>query len=268
MIINDQHKFCFIHIPKCAGMSVRGPLKAYDSTNGQFDGRVGNHSELGLLDYVHIPLLILKSHFIDEYNKVRDYYTFAVVRDPVERFSSSLTQRLKMYGSKTIMEYSKHDLMHEIDFCIEYLQTNKDKTILPPEFIHFQKQSSYIYCDGKQVVDKFFTVHQLETLFDELNKLTGVPFINDQDQKLVHDNKSVVYRSKSLKIIYKGLKPIVSKPIKAILSNNTGEFIRRLFHVPRDQRMNELFNRQHILNFIEDYYSEDITIYKGVSKRD
>lgn len=43
MIISDKYRFVFIHIPKCAGMTIQNQLQSFDDTNGAHMGKVANH---------------------------------------------------------------------------------------------------------------------------------------------------------------------------------------------------------------------------------
>lgn len=49
MIIDDRHRFVFVHIPKCAGTSVRQVLKQFDSYEGRWANAKREHPELGRL---------------------------------------------------------------------------------------------------------------------------------------------------------------------------------------------------------------------------
>jgi len=115
MIISDRHKFVFIHIPKCAGLYIRSKLETYDDTDGAFSSRVEPHPELGVLDYVHIPLFTLRDYFPQEYAKVAEYWSFSVVRDPYKRFPSSLTQLFRMYADERIEEKSTREIRAKVD---------------------------------------------------------------------------------------------------------------------------------------------------------
>ena len=50
MIISDRNKFVFIHIPKCAGTSIRSRVEHLDDRNGAYSSRLDEHPELGLLN--------------------------------------------------------------------------------------------------------------------------------------------------------------------------------------------------------------------------
>jgi hypothetical protein len=59
MIVSDRHRFVFIHIPKCAGTSVRNVLEGFDETGGRFNTRIADDPKFGRLDYTHLPLSIM-----------------------------------------------------------------------------------------------------------------------------------------------------------------------------------------------------------------
>ena len=56
MIIDDQNKFVFVHIPKCAGSSIRSKLDVFDTTGGFLRPPVQEVDGVGLLDLAHLPL--------------------------------------------------------------------------------------------------------------------------------------------------------------------------------------------------------------------
>ena len=96
MIISDRHRFAFVHIPKCAGTSVRKALRPIDARDSIFDG-MGTHPHMGMVNYAHFTLDDLSCHFPDQYRKVAEYRSVAIVRDPVDRFFSAIFQRLREF---------------------------------------------------------------------------------------------------------------------------------------------------------------------------
>lgn len=95
MIISDTYRFAFIHIPKCAGTTVRQYFDKYDQK--AIESGLKSHPEFGVFDYNHIPLHVLHYFFLTEYEKVRAYYSFAILRDPFARFPSSVNMRLVLH---------------------------------------------------------------------------------------------------------------------------------------------------------------------------
>jgi len=242
MIISDKYNFCFVHIPKCAGTSVRGVLQKFDETLGRFTGHVGAHPEIGKLDYVHIPLAILREYFPGEYKKIKNYHSVAVVRDPYERFPSSLTQHLRMYGEKPIQKMSTKEIRSETDRCINFLDKNRDITLLPPDYIHFQRQCTYIFDNEECLVDKLYTTNQVDQLLCDLSEKTGFPLAKINQDKQVHANRSVVVRTEGLRILYQATHPLFSKPLNAVLTDNIKQKIRNFIYVPRDKRLRDILS--------------------------
>ena len=268
MIISDKYKFCFIHIPKCAGTSVRNVLQLFDDTQGKFTQYVGRHEALGMMDYVHIPLKILREHFSDEYTKIKTFQSFTVLRDPFSRFPSSLSQRLKMYGDKPFKIMSKREIQRSIDEAINYLNNKGDLDILAHDFIHFQKQCTYVFDKGEKLIDNLYTPNDLRFLFGDIEKLINKKLIGSLDFLKQPANSSKIYRSEFLKSCFSFFHPILSKPTNHILPESLKKRIEDYLCVPRDVKMKVMFDSDYIRSFIENYYSEDIKLYYSVYDRE
>ncbi|RUO76951.1 sulfotransferase family 2 domain-containing protein [Idiomarina seosinensis] len=269
MIINHSHRFAFIHIPKCAGTSVRKVLQEFDDLDGRHTSRVDIHPKLGNLDYVHIPLFILKEFFPAEFTQVESYWSFAVVRDPFKRFGSSVSQRLKMYSNKPIHKCEEKDIKAAIHESIDFLKrTESDKELLPPEFIHFQRQIDFIELDGKRVIDTLFTVDNIGVLLKEFEQRIGKPLENNSGRTSSgpHANSSLVFRNNLFQWLIESTRPLTNGLVKA-LPQNLKEKARKTVYVPQDKRMNSLFSSDYVLDFIKDFYAEDISLYRQLMKQ-
>ena len=62
LIISDRFGFAFVHIPKCAGSTVREQIRRIDPECFEMAGR-RMHPDLGKIDAMHLPLDILRDHF-------------------------------------------------------------------------------------------------------------------------------------------------------------------------------------------------------------
>ena len=174
MIVNDAHRFSFVRIPKCAGTSVRVRLGEFDTSGGAFSVSKGFHPEIGEIDMAHIPLLILKRFFPEHYEKVLTYESFAIVRDPFQRFSSSLYQRLMMFSAENVRALSVRDLEAASEDAISVLEENINSDLMPYGFIHFQPQHTYLKCDGAQIVRNVFDISDLASFFTAAGAQLGV----------------------------------------------------------------------------------------------
>lgn len=263
MIINDEYRFVFLHIPKCAGTTVRETLQSFDSREGRFTGRVDYHPALGKLDYVHIPLFALREHFRAEFEAVQDYWSFAVVRDPYSRFASSLTQYLKMYSDRSIQNCSIKEIESFARSAIDYLSSQMQlHSLLPPEYIHFQRQVDYIQLGDKQIVDSIYTVGQIDELIADVSRHTGQGLLEIASQGGTPSaNRALVFRNDLLRRFI-----VISRPAANFLSKflpeNYKQTIRNHVYVPRDQRMKDIFESDHVRAFIGEYYAADIRLYQ------
>ncbi len=264
MIIDDKHEIAFIHIPKCAGTTVRKHLQPFDRSNGYFTARVEKHNQLGMLDYVHIPLFVLKEYFLEEFDLVNEYWSFAIMRDPFSRFASSVSQRLKMYGGMPIHEMSKGEIINEVNVCIDFLRSKSGNyVLLPAEYIHFQRQIDYIYVDKKKVVKSIYTMSDISLVLNLLQEKIGGEAEDIADgESLASENNTLVYRNDLIRLIIKMIKPCSS-----LLPNGIRDVFRDKVYVSRDSKMADVFMSDTVRGFVEDYYRSDIELFNKVNKK-
>lgn len=259
MIISDKHRFVFIHIPKCAGTSVRRSLAPFDDAGGVFSERVAEHPALGLLDYTHIPLVVLRDHFPDEFRKVADYETFAVLRDPYARFASAFSQRMKMHQGEKLGLLSTEDIEREAGVIISHLEKNN---IVAPQFIHFAPQSLYIDLDGVRLVKNVYPLEDVAALEARLANLIGAPLAS-----FGHANKSLDYR-------WRGVAPLMhgaSRVLRAVLPQRTVAKLRARVAPyakrPRDSAEAEILDLPGVRAFIASHYKQDFQAYDASRRR-
>lgn len=269
MIISDHYKFAFIHIPKCAGTTIRKPLQELDDREGAYTRRVEEHPTVGPLDFVHMPLFTLQKYFHDDFLCVQNYWSFSVVRDPLHRFASSVSQRALMYSDKPVQKMAKKEIEKHIDESIGLLlNASGPQALLPPELIHFQRQVDYIYLEGERVVDSIYSLETVENLKEDIentvkDNLYDVVHENGKDS--YHLNKSLVYSSDFLRIVIESIRPasnIISKRLPPSLKSA----IRSKVYVARDDRLGDILYSSRVQNFVSDYYKEDIALYDQVKE--
>jgi hypothetical protein len=263
VIISDRHQFVFVHIPKCAGTTVRNTLQHFDDRNGFYTRRVEQHAELGMLDYVHIPLFVLREYFQQDFELLKDYWSFALVRDPFARFSSSIAQRFRMNGDQPIYNQGIADIRAEIDLTIDFLSKQPGEThLLPAEYIHFQKQVDYIFLDELQVMDAVYTVNEIGALLADLGERIGQDLTDDKREKGVRkDNPTLVHRNEIMRYLVKGIRP-VAKYVYRTLPPGARQKIRTRILVPPDRRLQSLFSSNYVQDFIHDYYCRDLEYWE------
>ncbi len=265
MIINDEHQFVFVHIPKCAGSFVRDHIKPFDSRKGIYQ-KISHHLALGALDFSHIPLFVLREHFPQEFERLQNYSSFAVVRNPFDRFASSLSQHL-LKSSRPISTRSTKEIQCLIHETIDYLsRKQKMRYLLSAEYIHFQRQVDYIEDDGERIIENIYTIGQINELLSDVESKVGRRLVRTSGYaSKTMENQSVVFRNDFIRWMYNILRPkiiVLYRRLPKGIKRKISEYI----YVSRDERLRDIFQEDHIKDFIRDYYSEDISLYQHILK--
>lgn len=139
MIISEKHRFAFIHIPKCAGTSIRTMIREADPDRFQQWGWswMPRHQRYG--DTAHMPLVDLTPPLL---NQVRNFRTVTIVRDPLDRFHSSVEQHFSQH------EYRARKSVEEFVF-----ELNSTNIRYDPAYVHFCPQHYFIAIGQKVHVD-------------------------------------------------------------------------------------------------------------------
>jgi hypothetical protein len=209
MIIDDKHEFIFIHIPKCGGSSLRKVLAPFDSTGGFFTGRVAPLGELGLVDHVHIPLSILRDSFPAVFEKLGTYKSFAMMRDPVNRFVSALGQWFKNTKHEQILEATPEQVVAAARSVLKQLQS--DPQTLNPDLIHFRPQSDFILLGDSRIVKRLYRIEHVDQLASEIEAYLGVEL-----PEIDRSNQATYFRNNLARVFITTLKPVLV-PIWTVL---------------------------------------------------
>ncbi len=258
MILSDRYRFVFIHVPKCAGTSVRAAVLPYHDADSRFLKTVERHPELGDIDFRHIPLALLRDIDPDAFKKLKTYDSFALVRDPFQRFRSALAQRTKMYLGKEFAQLDQAEIRVEIDRVVKYLQS--EPRIIAPEFIHFSRQSDYIEVDGEQLVRHLFPIERLDLLGIALGRHIGTDRL-----EIGHTNKTTVFRQPHLKQLLRSGSAVARRLLPGAVYETLRVNARRKLMVPGGTVPLPAFEDSAVEAFIKSYYAADIALYRDVS---
>jgi hypothetical protein len=94
MIVSDTRRFVFIHNPKAAGTSVRKALTSHHQQELDLWGYTLFPQIGRVMDIAHLPIDVMIEVRPDLFMKIQSYYAFGFVRDPIQRFFSSVHQYL------------------------------------------------------------------------------------------------------------------------------------------------------------------------------
>lgn len=257
MIISDRHRLAFVHIPKCAGSSVRRQIAAFDDAGGAF-ADVRPHDGLGWIDHGHIPLAVLQSHFPEVLEKLRAYTTYALIRDPLARFGSALRQTLHFYEGRTPAEMSAAELRGHTERLIARLRAGEAP--LDPKLIFFARQTDFVDLDGERIADRLFPVERTADLIRELSQRLGTPL--DPERRA---NRDLSFRLPALvrpayalnALFFRHAPPWLHERIKRAV-------VPLLTRGTSATRQLGLTEDRTVRDFVADHYAADIRLHRSL----
>lgn len=161
MLISDSHKFAFIHIPKCAGTTVRKSLLKFDTRNNFYwmhntlEG-FGLQGEKTTIDFdkSHLTLNVLKYYYEDDFKLLNEYTTFAFSRNPVTRLVSCFfCTRPNLVNQDIKLIRSTFE---------SYVDSLSDLNFFDARFVHSTPQSKYHIHNNKNMVDVVIKLEEPE----------------------------------------------------------------------------------------------------------
>ena len=260
MIISDTHGFVFVHIPKCGGTSVRSALARYDDRAEQYyDKGRATHPVLGDLDHHHIPLSVLRENFPEDFECVKRYTSFAIVRDPFERFPSSVFQRLRATNAEKL---SSEDVRAEVDAVIgRLLALSPGEPVLEPDLIHFSRQQDYVSLDGNRIVDNVFALNGIPELISAVSGLTGeiISPVQRENERLRFSNALLASADRWVQArIMNNLPRRAWKPVFTLAK---GGLMRTGVLKRSNDWHGAVFQSEDVQRFIREFYANDISLF-------
>lgn len=157
MIINDDFKFIFIHIPKNSGTTISNILKTmYKKSNMLMgvDGRTG-------IDKMHLHTDVIANYINDE--KLKKYFKFCIIRNHYEKVCSAWNSLKNRYKYTNINDFIKYHLTNEFIFGRELVPCDAR--------VHYRPQYTFIYDKGMNKCVNFIVRYEyLNEDISELNK--------------------------------------------------------------------------------------------------
>ena len=172
-MINHEHKFIFIHIPKCGGTSVENALfKPVKKRTVKDLWMLPNKYQTGGLQH------LMASHIIQEVGEdiFSKYFTFSFVRNPWDKMVSQYTYTI----AKRPTLLKRIGITESASFK-EYI----DRSMVAKLHVQWDHQYKFLYKNKKCVVDFIGRFENLQQDFDTICDRIGIP-----QPKLPHRNKT------------------------------------------------------------------------------
>lgn len=254
MIISPRHRFVFVHIPKCAGTSVRTQLVKCDPDHIAM-AEVGMHPVLGKIDYGHVPLSMLRQYFPDEYARLEQFPSYAVVRDPLVRFGSSLRQMLWRYSQKPMTLIPPAELRALTLKALSDIAAELDRP--SHQFIFFARQRDFIYDGDRRIVDHLIPMALVPDFIAHLGRVTGTKL-----EAGTRSNQNVELRFKSIGGIAYSVNDILRRSLPLDMhARIKGGALRLLSAKKSAAEASGILEMDEVRIFVERHYAEDARIH-------
>lgn len=236
---------------------MRSVLRRFDDTGGKYEPSVHDHPELGRLDYTHLPLEVMRRVCPEDFKKIRHYHAFTLIRDPKARFVSALSQRLKMYSTRELAQRDRSDVNRLARQIVEVLQ--EPGTTYRPEFIHFARQSEFVFCDGERLVETIYPTSHVTDMVQQISQLTG----EDLDQ-VGNDNQTMVFRFNAFRNLAMAGKWLGDRTLGPVRTRSARTVFRQVLMKPLQNSHGAYVFSNDVNDFIQSYYAQDFELYAKV----
>lgn len=193
MMINDQKELVFFHIPKNGGTSVRTELGKHGFIS-PFKPDFLEYENV-TIDAKHQTPQEIRERFPELAARIYGYRQMIILRNPEQRFLSSVSQYLKMYSEKLPTTYSAQELHKTVTRVLDRLEAGE----ISLELTHFRRQADYLSPADPQILLDIDNVPALDANF---NDLLGA------DLSLAKRNSRRFIRNRCTRIVKKNLDPI------------------------------------------------------------
>ncbi|MDN5836727.1 MAG: sulfotransferase family protein [Nitrosospira sp.] len=247
MIICDDKQFAFIHIPKCGGSTVRIAIAKFDSTHGRFSST-----------NAHYTLSALRDGFPSEFSHVKQYHSFAICRDPIRRFPSSLHQYLLENKQLYTHKLTERELRSEIDQIITKLSGVSE--LLGPELIHFEKQVNYVDLDGERIVKSIYAIDDMSRMMKDMGEYLGenLVFRIPANHRVENRSHIIWWILHNLQFMDKG----IFLKLRGYLPEAAKKVMRKIVYIPaQPQHSMKPFESAYVRDFITSHYQGDVALF-------
>lgn len=258
MIILNQKKFAFLHIPKCGGSTLQKWLRLRFTTSANFYGKT-EHPEIGTVYREHLTLRQLKQHYPDALADLRANDTYAIIRDPLSRFESALGQYVNEMRGGNITLMAPEDITALAQDILDQLrQLNGGFRF---ELTHFQPQAAFIELEGERIVTHLRDLTAMDATIAELSAQLDVA-----PPEVTRQNERKEFRFRPIAPLLRGLDRIARAILPAKLAGGLNALGGAIFQKPKSAKPSPALDAD-IQRQIAEFYQRDFELFREVSQK-
>jgi hypothetical protein len=267
MIISDKYGFAFIHIPKSGGSTVRHALMHLDERKAVYYERERDqHPKLGATDFAHLPLQALRDHFAADFALLHRYRSFALIRDPMRRFASSLHEYLHWKEGKVLADLPGHRVKELASEVVAKLKDHEDGTpIFNPALIHFSRQSDFVELDWQRIVSDLYPLERLDEMLSAIGQMAGEEISSRPiNQRIQYRGEVLKSASEASQRAVRSVMPeAIWRPLFNISRNTMIKL--RLVKLDSTKPFHQIFSPE-TEEFVRQFYRRDFEIYRELTR--
>ena len=199
MIISDSQKFAFLHVPKCAGTTIRQALLQYDSRKNHYwlyqkicISSPGKENITRIIDKAHLPLKILQRLYPRDYALLFEYSTFATCRHPRKRLISAFFEPRQALLKKTQTKSNRAIIATQKIFAEYISELVETKHLLNRKFIHAIPQHVFHINQGKVVTDSIIKLEDQDNGIKRLKAINTIAALKSEEALKSKRNKKYI----------------------------------------------------------------------------
>ena len=189
------------------------------------------------------------------FEKLCTSHSYALTRDPYDRFRSSVSEYLKTYYHKRLSDFGEAELEDAIGEIMQAVAS--PPPLLPLRYVHFTPQVRYINFNGEEMISSRYALKNIAGFFEDLGKRMGAQF--DATSRA---NQDFAFRFKgSERWLWRA-----NQAMKGVLPYGAYQDVKRrvkpLLVRKKPVVVDDIFASSQVRDFIRTTYATDIALHQ------
>lgn len=256
MIVIDDKRYIFQHIPKCAGTTLRKWIIDGYGADVRIMGVI-DHPETGKVETAHLPLKFTKAIFPEVLEKFRSYQSTAILRDPFDRFVSALGQYLREFHAQNIHLMETPALQKAVSELIQRLRAGDQHRDY--RLMHFYTQASFVEDEGERLITTLYPIESVGQAARDIGRILDLNAARVQTQ-----NERKEFRLRAVGAPARAADRMARRVLpEKVWRRSRNIAIARLMK-PKRGPADTVFAVPGCRDFVAEHYARDIELYEMV----